>query len=118
MHTHGTSTDAGNARMSHRHDPDTSHEAAKRARTGRKVVMIRGAILGILSEHGPLTAREIHRHYEEGREPGLLAAIPDADLLDIRRRLTELKLDERRVVDTGTRRNGQAVMGLAEEVAA
>lgn len=101
-------------RMSHTLDPDTSHDAARRARTGSKVTTIQNAIVVILST-GPATAKELHREYFLRRRA---EGWPSADLQDIRRRLTELKLDAGRVVDTRTRRNGEAVMALAEVVAA
>ena len=120
MHTQDTSTGAGElidlVRMSHTTDPDTSHDAAKRAKRGTKVVLLQGAILATLAYRGPLTAKEIHADYAAWR--GSAGWLPAADLQDIRRRLTELKLDQQRVVDTGTRRNGESVVAHVGEVAA
>lgn len=99
------------ARMAHRNDPETSHAAAWRAIRGTKKGAIQGQILALLSE-GPLTAKELHHHYETTRKLGLVV-LPPADLMDIRRRLTELKLDHQSVEDSGLRRNGEAVMRLS-----
>jgi len=111
-----TTNDTELRRMSHATDPDTSHDAARRAKRGRKVVMIQGAILGLLSA-GPLTAKELHAAYVTRRED-LYAWLPEADLQDIRRRLTELQHDSHRVIDTKDRRNGERIMALAQAVAA
>ena len=111
-----TTHDTELRRMSHASDPDTSHTAARKAKRGRKVAMIHGAILGVLAG-GPLTAKEIHTAYTRQRSE-LHAWLPEADLQDIRRRLTELQHDTHRVVDTKTRRNGERVMALAQAVAA
>ncbi|MCI2959516.1 hypothetical protein MN032_17665 [Agromyces atrinae] len=99
--------------MSHSTDPDTSAAAAERAKRGKKIPAIQAAIVAILGE-GPATARELHDEYTFQRTSN---GWPSADLQDIRRRLTELKLDQKLVTDSGIRRNGEAVMRLAEEVA-
>ncbi len=104
------STDADLVRMSHRFDPDTSAAAARAAKRGDKKRTIQNAIVAILAD-GPATAREIYDQYVVNRYD---RAWPFSDLYDIRRRLTELKLDTGRVVDTGERRNGEAVMAVAE----
>lgn len=100
-------------RMSHRQDPDTSAAAAECASTGTKKELLYGAIVGILRDHGPATAKEIHHLYAIGRDGGG-EWLPVADVYDIRRRLSELKRDLGRVVDSGDRRNGEAVMALAK----
>lgn len=114
--TNPTMSTTSLARMSHRSDPDTSHEAAQRVRRGDKLPLLYGAITGILTVDGPLTAKEIHTAYVETR--GEIVWLPVADLQDIRRRLTELQHDQQRVVDTGERRNGERILALAEAVAA
>lgn len=96
-------------RMSHTADPDTSKDAAVKAKRGRKVIVIQKAILMILAEE-PRTCREVHKAYKRLRKtwPGW----PKAKLQDIRRRMTELKKDTKQVVDSQDRRNGEAVMCL------
>ena len=93
----------------HRDDPDTSWVAAQLAHSGSKVGDLCTAILALLDECGPMTAKETHRRYEKRR--ALLSWWPEADLQDIRRRMTDLKKHYRLIVDTGTRRNGEAEMG-------
>lgn len=95
-------------RMSHTADPDTSKDAAVKAKRGRKVLAIQAAILQLLAEE-PRTCRETHKAYKRLRED---AGWPKADLQAIRRRMTELKKDTKQVVDSQDRRNGEAVMCL------
>ena len=100
-------------RMAHATDPDTSFHAAVRALRGTKKGSIQGQILNLLASCGPLTAKELHFLYDAAtRNPAY--NLPPADLYDIRRRLTELKRDLGSVVDSGQRRNGEAVMQLKE----
>lgn len=101
-------------RMSHRDDPVTSHLAAERASRGRKKFLIQAAIVQILAEE-PRTCSETFDAYDNLRAD---AGWPKADLLDIRRRMSELKKHLHRVIDTDERRNGEAVMANAEAVAA
>lgn len=96
-------------RMCHEGDPDTSRVAAELVAVGSKRAIIYSAIVRMLADGGPATARELHREYFLLRRD---RDWPPADLLDIRRRLTELKLDFRIVTDTKLRRDGQAVMEL------
>lgn len=112
--------------MSHRDDPHTSHEAAEKAASGTKLELLYGAILEVLG-HGPATPAEVlERYLAEPREG--IAWLPDVDLYDIRRRMTELQQQGRIApIVVGTRpsgkprfdaREGQRVMRLTEAAAA
>ena len=103
-------TATATTRMSHRIDPDTSPDAARLASLGTKEGTIQSAILLIIASGGPATAKEMYREYFMLRRH---RDWPSADLYDIRRRLTELKKTHLLVIDTGDRRDGEAVMDLA-----
>ena len=101
--------------MSHRNDPSTSHDAAERVAASGKVALIQGAILGAL-QAGPATPREVLARYEVAREE-TGDWLPDADLYDIPRRMTELEHDHKRIAPipfgfSTLRRNGERVMRL------
>jgi hypothetical protein len=101
-------------RMSHRTDPHTSKEAAVKASTGTKKALLYGAILALL-EQGPLTPSEVSAEYEKDRRRSRGAWLPEADLYDIRRRMSELEHDHKRIEPTYGRRAGQRVMRLVVE---
>ena len=98
--------------MSHWDDPSTSKDAATRTVRGRKLHLIRGAIIGALQQ-GPATPREVLARYEESRDTAG-EWLPVVDVYDIRRRMTELEHDFERIVPVG-RRNGERVMSLVGE---
>lgn len=100
-------------RMSHRHDPGTSRDAAVRASSGTKKSALYKAIATVLRD-GPLTPKEVHREYGHVR---MQRGWPVADLQDIRRRMTELEHDFDRIEPVG-RRNGERVMRLVGEAVA
>lgn len=100
------------AKVCHTDDPDTSWVAAQLAHSGGKVGQLCTAILGLLEEDGPLTAKEVHRQYST-LQPSI-EGWPAADLQDIRRRLTDLKKQFHLVADSGDRRNGEAAMRLVD----
>lgn len=70
----------------------------------------------MLHTRGPATAKELHADYQMLRRSGG-ADIPDVDVYEIRRRLSEMKVVDGTVVDTGGRRDRQSVLGLVEESA-
>lgn len=113
------------ARMSHRDDPHTSHEAAERVSKGPKKALLYGAIKSILRD-GPLTPSEVLGAYRGRQSSG---SLPEADLQEIRRRMTELQRDFGSIepIQVGTQiggrpqyatRDGQRVMRLTEAAAA
>lgn len=125
--THDTPTPLEVARMSHRDDPHTSHEAADRASRGTKKEMLYGAIRVAL-EIGPGTPAEVLARYQAARA-GAGRWLPSVDLQDIRRRMTEMQRDFGTIepIKVGTyrggkpqyaTRDGQRVMRLVEAVAA
>ena len=104
-------------RMSHTDDPGTSRDAAEKAVRGRKVALIQGAILGALKGN-PGTPREVLDRYNVAREE-TGDWLPEADLYDIRRRMTELEHDHKRIAPipfgfSVLRRNGERVMRVTE----
>ncbi len=106
-------------RMSHRNDPHTSHEAAEKASQGTKKELLYGAILAVL-RRGPATPAEVLDSYMKDRRK--VSWLPEADLYDIRRRMSELEHDTNRIeaiVESPGRyfrREGQRVMRLAKVV--
>ena len=103
-------------RMSHTQDPHTSKDAAEKASKGTKRALLYGAILSLLEKY-PMTPGELLAEYNDRRNlaPGWL---PEADLYDIRRRMTELEHDHGRIESVVEspgrfeRRAGQRVMRL------
>lgn len=124
--THSTPTPLDVARMSHRDDPHTSHEAAERASRGTKKEALYGAIIDML-RRAPGTPAEVLDRYTLERID--TPSLPEADLQEIRRRMTELQRDLGQIepIKVGTQlgghpqyatRQGQRVMRLVEQVAA
>jgi len=120
-----TNTIPDTVRMSHKTDPHTSKEAAEKASAGTKKEGLYGAILFILWEYGPRTPSEVLATYLEESEDNFRFEWPDADLYDVRRRMTELDKDLHRIepIQVGTHRDGspqyqtragQRVMRLVE----
>ncbi|MDQ0894467.1 hypothetical protein [Agromyces ramosus] len=125
--TNATPTPLDIRRMSHRDDPHTSHEAAERASTGTKKSLLYGAIVAVLATHGPGTPSEVLDRYTLQRLD--IESLPEADLQEIRRRMTELEHDFGSIepIRVGTQRGGkpqfatregQRVMRLTEAAAA
>lgn len=132
MHTTDRSTTTLGAevndltRMSHRHDPHTSADAAEAATDSGKIARLQGAIIAML-RYGPGTPSEVLDRYQQIRDR--IGWLPPVDLYDVRRRMTELHHDLGRIepIIVGTRkggkpqyatRDGQRVMRLVEAVAA
>lgn len=125
--THDTPTPLDVARMSHRNDPHTSHEAAERTATGTKKSLLYGAIKAALAGHPGTPAEVLDRYTLQRLDAG--EWMPEADLQEIRRRMTELEHDFGSIepIQVGTQRSGkpqyatregQRVMRLTEAVAA
>jgi len=92
--------------MSHRLDPHTSVDAARRALRSGKVSRLHGAIVAILRD-GPATPGEVLVAYHLNRQDvGWLDA--NVDLQDIRRRMTELERRFGRIepIQAGTHKGG------------
>lgn len=103
MNTNVAPTDV--TRMSHTDDPHTSHEAAERTAKSTKKALLYGAVLDMLryAELTPSEATVVYRLERHGA-----AWLPDADLYDVRRRMSELQQDGRiEPIQVGTQRNGR-----------
>ena len=107
-------------RMSHTQDPHTSKEAAEKVARSTNRKLEYGAILAAL-ETAPMTPAEVHAAYVAARKD--LAWLPDADLYELRRRMSELERTHYRIepIQVGTKvdgspqyatRQGQRVMRL------
>lgn len=124
--THDTPTPLDVARMSHRNDAHTSQDAAEATAKSPKRELLYGAIKAALAGHPGTPAEVLDRYTLQRMEIGWL---PEADLQDIRRRMTELEHDAKVIepIVVGTHRNGrpqyatregQRVMRLTEAGAA
>lgn len=85
-------------RLAHSADPETSHDAAERA-TNRAAV--KGAILVLIDERGPLAAFELQEAYLAVRQE---RGWPIVQPHSIPRRLSELHVLDNKVTDSGVRR--------------
>ncbi|ROS28878.1 hypothetical protein EDF22_0609 [Rathayibacter sp. PhB127] len=84
--------------LAHTHDPDTSHDAARRL-DRETTNRVKSAVLWLLLD-GPATVTELRDAYFEMRAS---MHWPDVDEHTVDKRVTDLKNDGR-VVDTGERR--------------
>lgn len=92
------------SRMSHRNDPHTSSDAAAKVKASKKRRLY-SAIIQIIGD-GELTPTEVTDEYHWTRDP---EKDPEADLQEIRRRMTELEHDFGAIepIRVGTRKGGK-----------